>query len=116
MIVGNKGQYISDEKDRFLDISKVQQSINTSTCGILMEVIKKSVLTVGSQSAIPNISLLFGVPALEWGNQKHLHTIDYNIKRTKVKFLEDISFSISPEKIFIEIENILKENKKLKEK
>lgn len=108
IICGRETEYIPDEKNRFLDINKFEQNINTSLIGITMICMKKSVLTIGSQSAIPNISLLFGVPALEWGHQKHLHTITYNIRKTKVTFLEDPKYNISARKVYDEVLKILK--------
>ncbi len=72
------------------------------------ECLKKAVLTVGSQSAIPNISLLFNVQALEWGHQRHLHTVTYNVRKTKVTFLDDPKYEIPPKIIYNEIIRILK--------
>ena len=100
IICGKSPDYIPDKDNRFVDINKIEQNKNTSLAGILMEVVKRSCFTVGSQSAIPNISLLFGVEVLEWGHQKQFHTIDYNIKNTKVTFLEDFDYKISPEIVF----------------
>lgn len=108
VICGKDPDYIPDYKKRFLDINYMDQNINTSLIGLTMEYMNKAVLTVGSQSAIPNISLLFGVHALEWGHQKHLHTVTYNIRKTKVTFLDDTNYNISPKKIYKEMLNILK--------
>ncbi len=108
VIVGKNPDYIPDNQNRFFDINTIEQNINTSTIGLTIECLKKSVLTIGSQSAIPNISLLFGVHALEWGHQKHLHTVVYNIRRTKVTFLDDHKYQIKPEIIYNEMLKILK--------
>jgi len=108
VICGKKSEYISDEQNRFLDINNFEQTQNTSLIGLTMECMKKSILTIGSQSAIPNISLLFGVHALEWGHQKHLHTVTYNIRKTKVTFLDDPKYTISPNIVYNEIIKILK--------
>ena len=108
IICGRYPDYIPDYKNRFLDINKMDQNINTSLIGLTIECMKKSILTIGSQSAIPNISLLFDVPVLEWGHQKYLHTVTYNIKNTKITFLEDLTYSISPKIIYHEIIKILK--------
>jgi hypothetical protein len=63
---------------------------------------------MGSQSAIPNISLLFGIRALEWGHQKHLHTVTYNVRKTKVTFLDDPKYNISPKLVYDEALKLLK--------
>lgn len=108
VLCGKKPDYISDLKNRFLDINNFEQNINTSLIGLTMECLKRSILTIGSQSAIPNISLLFGVKTIEWGHQKHLHTVTYNIKKTKVTFFEDAKYKISPDTIYKEILNNIK--------
>jgi hypothetical protein len=108
VICGKPLEYIPDKQNRFLDINNFEKTQNTSLIGLTMECIKKSILTIGSQSAIPNISLLFGVHALEWGHQKHLHTVTYNIRKTKVTFLDDPNYNIQPEKVYNEILKILK--------
>jgi hypothetical protein len=107
VICGRSPDYVPDYKNRFLDVNKMDQNINISLIGLTMTCMKKAVLTVGSQSAIPNISLLFGVHALEWGHQKHLHTVTYNVKKTKVTFLEDNDYTIKPKIVFQEMLKIL---------
>lgn len=109
VICGKYPDYIPDPKDRFLDINKMNIDGGVSLFGVLMDIIRRSTLTVGSQSAIPNISLLYGVEALEWGHQRYLHTIEYNIKNTKVTYLDDPDYTISPEKVFNAMYEILKE-------
>lgn len=108
VICGKSPEYVPDKQGRFLDINNFEQNINTSLIGFTMSCMKKAVLTIGSQSAIPNISLLFGVHALEWGHQKHLHTVTYNVRKTKVTFLEDMKYDISPKKVYDEAIKILK--------
>lgn len=112
VICGKKPDYVPDLKNRFLDINLIEQNINTSLIGLTIELMKRAVLTIGSQSAIPNISLLLGVPALEWGNQKQLHTITYNIRNTEVTFLEDNKFNISQKIIYDEMLKILSMKRK----
>lgn len=107
VICGKHPDYIPDSKDRFLDINKMNIGGGVSLFGVLMDVIRRSILTVGSQSAIPNISLLYGVEALEWGHQRHLHTVEYNIKNTKVTYLDDPDYTISPEIVFNKMCGIL---------
>lgn len=112
IICGKNPDYVPDKKMRFLDINYMEQNVNSSLIGLTMECMKKAILTVGSQSAIPNISLLFGVHALEWGHQKQLHTITYNILKTKVTFLDDKNYDINPEEVYKNMVKILSEVKK----
>jgi hypothetical protein len=107
VICGKNPDCVSDEKNRFIDINNFQLNSNVSLIGLTIEILKKSILTIGSQSGIPNISLLFGTEVLEWGHQKHLHTVEYNIFKTKVTFLDDKSYDISPEKVILEMKKIL---------
>jgi hypothetical protein len=108
IICGKSPDYIPDVERRFLDINYMDQNVNSSLIGLTMECMKRAVLTVGSQSAIPNISLLFSVPALEWGHQKHLHTVTYNVLKTKVTFLEDLKYNINPKEIYQNMIEILR--------
>lgn len=108
VICGKNPDCVPDNKERFYDINNLPNGIETSLIGYTIEIMRRSCLTVGSQSAIPNISLLFGVEALEWGHQKYLHTQEYNIMKTKVTFFDDPKYSIDPNVIFKEMTKILK--------
>jgi hypothetical protein len=100
IICGKKGEYIPDEKNRFLDMTNIPLTENSSLVGLLLVILENSVFTFGSQSAIPNISLLYGVEVLEFGCQKRLHTITYNIKNTPITFIENRKYNIDPKYIF----------------
>ena len=108
VICGKEPNYVPDKKGRFYDINKITVGENSSTIGLTIELLKRSILTVGSQSAIPNISLLLGIESLQWGDQKHQHTIDYNVKKTPVTFIIDENFSISAGRILETMTKILK--------
>ena len=115
VICGKENEYVPDVKNRFKDINQIEQTNDSSLFGLMLEIIKRSCLTIGSQSAIPNISLLFKVPVIEWGNQKHLHTVSYNIHRTPVRFFDSPKFDIDIHKVFnemiIQVNSILNERK-----
>ena len=108
LICGNPGSYTPDKNKRFLDINDFQKSPYTSLSGLLIEALKKAILTIGSQSAIPNLSLLFGTEVLEWGHQKQWHTVDYNVFNTPITFLDDLTYDIKPEIVFEQVQNILR--------
>ena len=109
VIAGKKPDYVKDKYSRFKDLNEIEYDANKcSILGLTIETIKKSVLVVGSQSALPNISLLLRVPVLEWGNQKTLHTITYNPLRTPVEFILDKDYNISPEIVFSKMKELLK--------
>ncbi len=110
VICGKSPDYIPDPKNRFYDINYFPTTTNTSTIGFLYALMLKenTILTVGSQSGIPNISMLFKVEVLEWGHQKELHTKSYNIFNTKVNFLEDNKYNLPAKKIFNTMVDILK--------
>jgi hypothetical protein len=107
IICGKKGEYIPDEKNRFLDINNIPRTANSSLVGLLLVVLEKSCLVFGSQSAIPNIALLYGVEVLEFGCQKKLHTITYNVKNAPITFIENKRYDIDVNYIFKKFKNIL---------
>jgi len=100
ILCGKKGEYIPDKHKRFLDLNDIQIDKDSSLAGLLLATMSRAYFTVGSQSAIPNIALLYGVEALEFGNQRMLHTKTYNVKNTPVTFLDDVKFNLAPEILF----------------
>ena len=107
IICGKKGEYVPDNKNRFLDMTNIALSVNASLVGLLLVIIDRSSLIFGSQSAIPNIGLLYGVEVLTFGCQKRLHTITYNIKKTPITFIENKNYNIEPKVIFKKFKSIL---------
>lgn len=114
VICGKPGEYIPDEKNRFFDINDVKIGNASSLIGLLLVLMEKAVFTFGSQSAIPNISLLYGVEVLEFGCQKQLHTKTYNIKNTPITFIEDKKYNTPVNQIFPEFKNLLKKKETMK--
>ena len=111
IICGKVGEYVPDEHDRFLDMNKIQLNGGTSLIGILLVIMESAYFTFGSQSAIPNISLLYKVPVLEFGCQKSLHTKTYNVHNSTIHFVDDRRYNIAPEKIYGKLKKILNRKK-----
>lgn len=113
IICGKNPDYIPDKKNRFYDINNIESNDDVSLIGLTIESIKKSILTVGSQSGIPNISMLLGIESLMWGHQKSLHAKIYNVKKTNVHFLDDMKYKLEPISIFKKMKKIIRnvENK-----
>jgi hypothetical protein len=113
IICGKKGEYIPDSKNRFLDINQIVLEEGASLIGLLLVLMEKSFFTIGSQSAIPNISLLYGVEVLEFGCQGTLHTKTYNVKKTPITFIDNPKYNIDPLVLFNKFKGLLinKENK-----
>ncbi len=107
IICGKPGEYIPDNKNRFLDMNKIPETNSSSLVGKLLVILENSFLVFGSQSAIPNIALLHGVEVLEFGCQKRLHTVTYNVKNTPITFIENRGYNIQPRTIFKKFKNIL---------
>ena len=107
IICGKKGEYIPDEKKRFLDLNDMVLGKRSSLVGLLIVILKKSFFTFGSQSAIPNLSLLFNTDVLEFGCQKNLHTRTYNIKNTPITFIVNKKYDILPKNIFPQFKTLL---------
>jgi len=107
VLCGKDPEYIKDSE--LFDLGNVKQIENTSLIGYSIELIKKAVLTVGSQSAIPSLSLLLGTPVLQWGhNRINLMTDEYNPTKTKCTFMDDHKYSRSANDIFNELKKVLK--------
>jgi len=83
-----------------------------SLIGLIIEIIKNCILTIGSQSGLPNLSNLLGTPTLQWGNEKHEHTKTYNVKNTETRFIDDKTFNVPPDIIYNELITILEKRKK----
>jgi len=116
IICGKKPDYVPDKKNRFCDINNISLTDDMSLIGLTIESINKSILTVGSQSGIPNMSMMMGVESLMWGHQRKLHSEVYNTKKTNVHFLDDMKYKLEPLRVFEKMKRILYniENKEVK--
>lgn len=115
IICGKKGEYLPDDQKRFYDMNDIKLGENSSLAGLLLVILERSFFTFGSQSSIPNMSLLYGVDVLEFGCQKMLHTKTYNIKKTPITFIENKRYDLDPKialKNLTKLLNRKKENKK----
>jgi hypothetical protein len=111
IICGKEGEYKPDLYDRFYDINKMELSNNSSLAGILLVILERTFFTFGSQSAIPNFSLLYGVDVLEFGCQKSLHTKTYNIKNTPITFIEDRKYNSEAKMMLSKLEKLIRRKK-----
>lgn len=111
IICGKKGEYIPDPKHRFYDMNDVIPRRKSSLIGLLLVILERAVFTFGSQSAIPNISLLYNVDVLEFGCQRNLHIKTYNHKRTPITFIDDKNYSITVPKIYKHFRNLVLQKK-----
>jgi len=108
IICGRRPEYVPDKHGRFFDINDIELKENTSLVGITITALRRAVLTVGSQSGLPNLSNLVKTPTLQWGHEMDAHARKYNVKKTPTKFLLDKKFSINPEVIVQEMKKLLK--------
>ena len=111
VICGKVGEYVPDEKNRFYDMTKIEVGKKSSTIGLLLAIMERTIFTFGSQSAIPNISLLYGIEVLEFGCQKTLHTKTYNVKNTPITFIEDRQYNIEVPKIYKHFKKLIQKKK-----
>jgi hypothetical protein len=111
ILCGKPGEYIPDEKNRFLDMNKIILTKNSSLIGILLVILENAFFTFGSQSAIPNLSLLYKVDVLTFGNEKNMHSKVYNVFDSPITFIENQNFDITPDVIFKVFKNLLKSKK-----
>ena len=110
IICGKEGEYIPDVKNRFYDMNHIKPGVHSSIIGFLLVILENAFFTFGSQSAIPNLSLLYKVDVLEFGCQRMLHTKTYNIHNSPITFIDDKTYSISIKEIFPRFKDLL--NKK----
>lgn len=96
VLCGKPGEYIPDKKHRFYDMNDISLTSNSSKVGLLLVMLERSCFVCGSQSAIPNLGLLFKKEVLEFGHQKTLHTVTYNLFNTPVTFIENKNYDIDP--------------------
>jgi len=111
VICGKEDEYVKDTKNRFHDISKIETDDHSSLVGLLLVLLDRAVLTCGSQSAIPNLSLLKKVEVLEFGHQRSLHTKVYNVFNTRITYFDDPTYQIKPKIIFKNLRKILETKK-----
>jgi len=115
IICGKKGEYIQDKKNRFYDMGDITLTEGSSLAGVLLCIMDHTHMTFGSQSAIPNISLLYGVEVLEFGCQKHLHTVTYNVKNTPITFFENRKYNIEASVVCNTLKKLLRKKRKRNE-
>jgi len=113
IITGKPGEYIPDEKNRFYDMNTINLTPNSSLVGLLLNLIEKSNLVFGSQSAIPNIGLLYKKEVLEFGCQKSLHTKTYNIYKTPITFIDNRKYNINVNVIFKQFKQLTMKYKRI---
>lgn len=111
VVCGRKGEYMPDKKGRFFDMNEIPTGDKSSLVGILLVILEKAFFTFGSQSAIPNLSLLNKVDVLEFGCQKAYHTKTYNIMKTPITFIENRKYDIDPHVILETLTKLLREKK-----
>jgi hypothetical protein len=112
IICGKKGEYKPDIQHRFYDMNDIVIGQNSSLIGLLFVILEKTFFTFGSQSAIPNFSLLYGVEVLEFGCQKTLHTRVYNVKNTPITFIENRRYDLDPKFALDKLEKLLRRKMK----
>ena len=95
--------WLGDVNDYMTDDSEV------SLIGLSIEIMKKSILTIGSQTALPHLSRMIGTPSLEWGGHGVLHRGRYNPMGTKIYFIDDVNYRLTEHDIVNEFKKILKE-------
>lgn len=108
VICGKVGEYKPDYQDRFYDMTKIQLGENSSLVGILLTILERAFFTFGSQSAIPNFSLLYGVDVLEFGCQKSLHTRTYNVKNAPITFVDDRRYDSDANVMLNKLEKLIR--------
>lgn len=111
IVCGKKGEYAPDKRSRFFDMNEIKLGEKSSSAGLLLVILQRAFFTFGSQSAIPNLSLLHRVDVLEFGCQKTLHTKTYNVMNTPITFFENKKYDIDPAFILKNLRKLLNAKK-----
>jgi hypothetical protein len=88
IICGTAAESVVTVHEDMLNLCDIPTNEDVSLIGLTIAVLQKAVLTVGSQSAIPNLSLLLGTPVLAWGHQKERHAVRLNPFKTPITFIK----------------------------
>ncbi len=89
-------------------MTKIPFGENSSLVGVLLAILERAFFTFGSQSAIPNFSLLYGVDVLEFGCQKSLHTRTYNVKNAPITFVDDRRYDSDANVMLNKLEKLIR--------
>jgi hypothetical protein len=114
VICGKKDEYVPDPEHRFHDMNDIELGDGSSLIGLLLVIMEKAFFTFGSQSAIPNISLMYKKDVLCFGCQRYLHTKTYNIRNTPITFFDDKQYKIEVNKVYRELKKLLMKKEKSK--
>ena len=88
-------------------MNDIALSSGSSKIGLLLVILERSYFVCGSQSAIPNLGLLYSKEVLEFGHQKTLHTTTYNLFNAPVTFIENKNYNIDPLVFFTKFKKLL---------
>jgi len=96
----------------FIVLEKYVETLNDlSDIGLTIEIMRRTKVTIGSQSSLPILSNLLGTPTILWGHENIRHRVKENPFKTKCTFLDDLDYkTTTPKKVF----EILEEKKWLK--
>lgn len=113
VLCGKPGEYIPDNDNRFLDMNQIEiNGTNSSLVGLLLVLLEKCCFVFGSQSAIPNMALLYKKEVLEFGCQKQLHSVAYNIFNSPITFIENRNYDIDVNTIFNKFKTLVEKHSK----
>lgn len=107
VICAKEPDSVSADSDAILDINNMLGHKDVSLIGLSINFLRNAVLTVGSQSGIPNLSVLVKTPVLSWGHQKERHAKRLNPFKTPVTFLEDRNYKLPDKVVFNKIKELL---------
>jgi hypothetical protein len=112
ILCGKKEEYQPDPHKRFLDMNDIVLKPSSSLVGVLLAILERAFFTFGSQSAIPNFSLLYKVDVLEFGCQRNYHTKVYNVRNTPITFFDNPKYDWPAQDALKQLEKLLKEKLK----
>jgi len=109
----NKNHYKILGKPNVYDINEInsKEILNTSISGLTVECIKRSIMTVGVESANVILSHMLKKPSIFWGHDNERYLVDYNPYGINSVGLKSLKYDMNPGMIANEISNLLKNRK-----
>lgn len=99
----------ADYREHFHNLEDyVSDQIGTTDVGLTIDAIRKSKLTVGSQSAAIILSNLLQTPTLFWGDMIKRHAVIENPRKTLSYGIEDRNYGVDPIVIYGHIKRMTK--------
>lgn len=109
--VRNASCLIDYKGDGIVNLMQLLEGDPFHALDLVLHYLTKVRMAVGSQSALPILSMHQEVPTLMWGGERERHEKELNYFDTPCRFLDDPKYAIAPERVIEELKIFEKEVK-----